>query len=344
MFRNWKCSAIFAGWMQPFEDAPDAGSGGGGADTGDAVDGSQPSAEGVDGEAGVEAAAEGDDANREDAIEDLLDDDDDDQRPIEERFQALRKKSRKQKRQLAKLLPLKQRLNGVDLDDLVLSKRQYEQLSAQIRDNPRLRSFFSGDAEPEQGRRTPVAETEKEEQFDIKSLPFDPDENDTNKYFAGVARDLFETRKLLKQLQGRLDTGDQRETQRTAAQERATWRSTIEAAAKFIQDDGVRDLFKDNLAHAYMSADVRKKYTVQQLVSHYLRRLKVDPAQAQQATRAAAKAGTTAPVRTAATQQRIAEHNKTLPRTSAVTGNPAPARNQRPTLASIRKQIRATAG
>jgi hypothetical protein len=345
MFLTWKV-AYFTGGFAPLLDAADAGGAGGGADLGGGGDDSQSSDASADGEdAGDEGVASaGDEPAREEALEDLLLDDEEDDnqaaRPAEERIKALAKKNRKIRKQLAKLLPLSKRLQGVDLDDLVLSKRQYEQLAAQIRDNPRLRALFNGDAEePATERRTPATEV-VEEQFDEKVLPFDPNENPTNRYFANLAKENFETRKLLKQLQGRLDGVDGREQQRSESQVREVWKSTIVSAAAHIEDEGVRDLFKDALAAAYRDPEVRKKYTPQQLVSHYLAKLKVDPSEAAKANKAAAKTATaTTPVRTAATQARIAEQNKTLPRTVAAGGSPAPARSNRPTLTSLRKQI-----
>jgi hypothetical protein len=80
------------------------------------------------------------------------------------------------------------------------------------------------------------------------------------------------------------------------------------------------------------------------MVDYYLKRLKVNPDDAADATAAAAKAAATPPKTaagrtTTATQARIAEANKNLPRTSAVTGAPAPARSDRPSMASLRKKL-----
>jgi hypothetical protein len=340
MFRLWKV-AYFTGGFAPLEDAVDAGGGGGDAYPTDGGDGSQPSDGSVDGEY---TSAEGDAAvetEREEAPEDLLlDDEDDDQRsrPAEERVKALAKRNRKIRRQLAKLLPLSKRLEGVDLDHLVTSTRQYEQLAQQIRTNPRLRALLNGDAEPAQERRTPAREVE--EQFDESQLPFDPNENPTNRYFADLARRNFEMNKQLKQLYGRVEGHDAREQQKTETQVREHWKNTILTASAQIKAKGVQAMFKDALASQFRDPDVRRKYTPQQLVGHYLAQLQQDGlitrAEATATARAAAAA---APARTAATQQRIAEHNKTLPRTVAVGGHPAPARSDKPSLASLRRKI-----
>jgi hypothetical protein len=349
MFWNWKVT-YFAGGFAPFMDAVDATGAGGGADLSDAGDGSQPSGDAVADENGGEGVAAGDDAGREEALEDLLLDEDDDnqgERSHEERLKAVAKKNRKLKRQLAKLLPLSERLKGVDLDDLVSSKRQFTQLSEQIRNNPRLRALIHGEAdEPEQGRRTPAA-AEPEEQFDESKLPWDPDASPINRRMTDMAKESFELRQQLKKLQQRLDANDGRETARTEGQVRAEWKNTIETAATQIKSKAVRALFKDNLASLFRDPKVREKFSPKQLVSHYLKDLEADglitPAEARAtAAAAAARPGTPAgSVRTAATQQRIAEQNKQLPRTVATTGTPAPARSSKPNLAALRKQVSA---
>lgn len=344
MFWNWKVT-YGTGGFAPFMDAVDATGAGGGADLSDAGDGSQPSGDAVADEgAGDEGAAAGDDAGREEALEDLLLDEDEDgqaERSHEERLKAVAKKNRKLKRQLAKLLPLSERLKGVDLDRLVARAQQYDDLSAQIRSNPKLRALIHGDAdEPEKGRRTPAAEPE--EQFDESKLPWDPNESPVNRRMTDMARESFELRKQLKQLQARIDGVDGRETARTEAQVRDTWKTTILSATAQIKDDGVATVFRDVMIAAYENPKVRGKYTPQQLVSHYLKVLKINPAEAAKANAAAAKTGNgNGAVRTAATQQRIAEQNKSLPRTVATNGSPAPARSDKPTLGSLRKQVAA---
>lgn len=346
MFWTWKVVYGSRGWCAPFEDAPDAAGSGGGADLRDTGDGSPPSDAVVADDGGTtEGVAAVDETEREEALEDLLiaDDEDEDQRsrPDGERIKALAKKNRKLRKQVAKLLPLSKRLEGVDLDDLVLSKRQYVALAEQIRTNPRLRALIHGsdaDDEPVKGRRTPPADVD--EQFDESSLPFNPNESPTNRYFANLAKENFDTRKLLRQVQERLDGTEGRERAKTESQIRTEWKTTITSAAAHIKDEGVQTVFKDLLAAAYKDPDVRAKgYTVQQLVSHYLKVLKVNPADAAKATAAAAKPTPAPAIKTAATQQRIAEQNKSLPRTVAPAGSPAPARNERPTLQGLRKQI-----
>lgn len=341
MFRMWKVTYTADGYA-PLMDAPDAAGGGGGADLGDAGDGSQPSGETVDGgDGGDEVTAAGDESEREEDLDGLiLDDQDDDQpsRTPEESLKALQKKNRKLRRQLAKHAPLVKRLQGVDIDDLVLSKRQYSQLAEQIRSNPKLRALFNGDAdEPAEARRTPAAEPD--DAFDEAALPFDANANPTNRYFADLAKENFENKRLMKQFAQRLDGFEGQDRARTEAQTRENWKTTASAAAAQIKDEGVRATFKDLIALAYKDPEMRKRFTAPQLVGHYLKLLKVNPTEAAKATTAAAQAGARPPVRTAATQQRIAEANKHLPRTATATGTPAPANSQRPTLQSLRRHI-----
>jgi hypothetical protein len=343
MFWKWMVTHIARG-CAPLEDAPDATGASGGADPSDPGDGSQPSGDEIAGdEGGAGGGADVDDDSDVPLDRLLVDDDVDDQtRPIEQRLKALDKKNRKLKRQLAKRAGTLQRLEGIDLDDLVASKRKLAEFNELLSKNPRIRALLNGDAEPEPERRTPAADPE--EQFDEANLPFDVNENDTHRFFAKMARQNFEMQKELKKLRGDLSALDGRDRTRTESQVRDTWRSTIVAAADKIKSTAVRKLFMDNLAAHYNDPRVRAKFTPQQLVNHYLSELKADglitEAQAKATSAAAAPATPKTPVRTAATQQRIAEANKSLPRTAAVTGTPAPARSQRPSMQELGKKLR----
>jgi hypothetical protein len=116
-----------------------------------------------------------------------------------------------------------------------------------------------------------------EEGFDETALPFDANANATNRYFADLAKTNHENQRLMNQLRQRLDGFEGKDRQRTESQIRETWKSTATAAAAHIKDEGVRAMFKDAIALAFKDPDIRRQYTAQQLVGHYLKQLKVNP-------------------------------------------------------------------
>lgn len=355
MNRLWKV-AYFAGGFAPLMDAADATGAGGGADPGDGGDGSQPSDGAVDdGGDPNDGAALGEDADREEALEDLLTADDDDEpldqtgraRPAEDRIKALAKRTKKLQRRLAKLLPIAKRTEGIDLDDLITKARNYDSLERRIASNPRLARAIYGDADDDQdtgraSRRQPAQEPE--EQFDPSSIPFET-ETESGKYLANLARENFELKRQQRQLAQRLDQLHGAQTATVEASERSQWLAARDAAVAHIKDEGVQTLFKDAIAAAYKDRGSHRK-SPQQVINHYLKVLKVTPQQASAAANAAAAAATKggkpagAPATGAAQRQRIAEGNRTLPRTPAPVGSPAPARQQRETVAQVNKRLR----
>lgn len=344
MFGTWKVAYLSSGVLPLFQQVADAGAGGGAADPTGAGDGSQPSDEeaagGEEGDPG--SSADGVQAERDEALEDLLldEDEDDPKATVDDRYKKLAAKNRKLKRQLAKRMSVLKRFEGLDPDDVLTRARQFDQLNEQIaRLTPRQRAALYGGevTDPAQpARPAPVADPE----FDPSQLPFDPNENEINRYFAGMAKDNFELKRTIARLEGRLQQVDSRDTARTEAQERSQWKGAIDAAAATIPDDEVRILFKDAMAAAYRDRANHRK-APQDIIAHYLKG-KLSPQQQKQANAAAAQAtaGKGAPARGAQAQaQRIAESNKSLPRTVAPSGQPAPARSEKPSLADIRKRL-----
>jgi hypothetical protein len=242
MFWNWKVR-YFTGGFAPLQDAADAAGAGGGADPSDAGDGLPPSDGGVAADDGGLSTGDADvDDDREVPLDQLLVDDvEDDQaraRPLEERMKALQKKNQKLRRQMAKRAGVIERVKGLDLDELIASQRKLADFNAMLSRNPRIRALLNGDAEPTEEKRTPPAEPE--EQFDESKLPWDPDLNESNRRLTDMAKESFELKKLVKQLQARLDGNDRQQQQRTEGEVRQVWKSTIESASK--HQDGVRDL------------------------------------------------------------------------------------------------------
>jgi hypothetical protein len=283
-------------------------------------------------------------AGNEDDDDEFDDDPDlkDDGQPItSDRFKRVTGKLAKLNRRDKKFRTTAARLKdlekqGLSLDDLVVKARQYDGLDQQIRSNPRLRSLiFGGEPDPVPARREPVVEPE----FDEAALPFDPNENDTNRYFANLAKNSFEQHKVIRQLQERLNGFEGKDNARTEASIRQEWKSTIDTAAAYIKDEGVQTLFKDAMTAAYHNVGRNGKYRPSQIANHYLKALKVNPQQAAAATAAVAAAAPAPAPNRAATAQRIAENNRGLSRNVAPAGIPAPARNPRETLADVRKRL-----
>lgn len=308
--------------------SPAPGAADGGADAGDLDGGTDD---------GADLGTNADDANAADAddLESLLVEDEDEDQPgqtrtAEDRIKALNAKNRKLRRRLAKHSGTLQRLNGVDLDDLVTRARSYDALQQSAASNPRLRALLNGgdadDADDRApGRRSP-ARRDDDPDFDEKTLPFDPNANEANRYFANLARQNHDMQRTLKQLTRRLDGVQQQDTQRSEASQRREWGTVVKEAGAQITHAGQRKLFQDAVVGAFNNPNVRAKYTPQQIVSYYLKELGVQPRQAARANAAAA--------------QRVAVKNQSLPRHPAQGGSPASARNPRERLADVHRRIR----
>lgn len=344
MFRFGKVAWCSSGGFAPFMDAPDAGAGGGGTDPVDGGDGNPPPAGDIDPTGDAPAAGTDDDDDEEDP--DLRADAEvtpERMKRITAKLAKLNRRDKSFRVERARLKDLRER--GITLDDLIHGNRQHRELAEQIARNPALKKLVSGDVAEEERREPPAAKEDDDPDFDEKALPFDPDESPINRYFADLAKTNHDLRRNTKKLEGRLNQIEGKDTARTAEEtkrveleERNTWKSAIDAAAKTIEDEDIRMLFKDALAGAYQNR-ARHGKTPQQIIAHYLKG-KVTSRQAAVATAAAGKVTPpAAPVRTAATQQRIAEQNKTLPRTVAPAGTPASARSGKESLADVRRRL-----
>jgi len=338
--------AWFAHGFVPLMDAPDAVGGGGGADPDDAGDGSQPSEDSVDvdnnpeGSGATAPNSNGDD----DAIEDLLIDDEEDddqaQRSPEERIKKLATKNRKLRRRLAKAAPALDRIKGLDLDALISRAKTAEQLEAQLQRNPRLRALINGEDEPEPAsRRTARTPDPEDADFDPSELPFDENENDVNRYFGKLARKNHELSRELRKVKADLTDIRSTDTKRVEQTEQQEWISAISAAAKQIEDETTRILFKDAMVAAFKSRRDHGR-TPQQIIQHYLKG-KVSPQTEKRAAAAAAGGAKPGATARAATQQRIAQQTTSqTTRTFAANGSPAPAKKTRETIADVNRRIR----
>lgn len=333
----------FGGDLLPYEQVADAGSGGGGTDPAGAGGGSTPPPDASASSDPSPGDAVGAHADREEALEDLIAEDDDveDARPIEERFKAVVARSRKLKRQLAKRAGQLKRLEGVDLDELFTAKRNYQQVQeALARLTPDQRAVLYGGSAPKPAAAP--APPPKDPEFDESSLPFDPNENEVNRYFATLAKQNHELSQALRKMESRFGQAEAQQTAQREAQIKTQWKGAIDAAAERITSPRERRLFKDAMAGAYNARHTHRRTPAQLIEDYFRESADVPLAEGQQATAAAKTASDKAlPAGrpTAALKEKLAKTNDTLPRTVAPTGVPAPAKSEKPSLADIRKRL-----
>jgi hypothetical protein len=295
----------------------------------------------VDGVDGDGSPAEGVAPEREESLDELIvgeDDDEDRTQPHEVRIKKLSAKNRKLQRRLMREADKAKRYDGLDDPDTVRVRlREAAQLKDLIHNNPELRALLQQGGKPkEEPTRRPDAEPE----FDEAALPFDPNENPANRYFADLAKTNHALVRKVAALEGRINQVDGRDVARTEASAWQEWNAATDAALAQVADDGVRLLLKDQMTAAWTLHGKTKQYTHQHILNHYLTgplKKFLKPAEAARATAAAAASATT---RTTAEQQRIAERNRGLPRTVAPSGTPAPARSGGERLADVARRIR----
>ncbi len=328
-----------------------------GADAAGAADGSQPSHDdahldepvddGADastdaGEGDPERTATGDDGDD----EEFEDEDDPTADPVE-RAKKLKNALKKAKGKLAKSRGLREfvkqlRDRGVTLEDLYADAREYRRLSQMAERNPRLRALLVGsDAPADAPARTsadrrPAPDAEFQFDDSVEALGFDPSESKANRVLADglkrVAKLEHELTTTLARLQpdqlvDRVNRLDQTFQQQTTAQITREWGEAISAAARYIKDPDQRKVFGDLMLSAKQSqAGVRP---AKFFVDHYLKLLKVNPAQADQANRAVA-----------AQRNRVAQRVAELPRPASPNGTAAPARRTREIVSDVHKRIR----
>jgi hypothetical protein len=348
MFRMWK-TLWHSGGFAPLMDAPDAGAAGGSADPVDGGDGLPPSDVNIDAADGAQPPAGSDDDDEDDDDPDLREDAEvspERLKRITAKLSKLKRRDRAFRVERARLREL--RAQGVSLDDLIHGTRQHRHLAEQIANNPTLRKLVHGDEadDPATRREPPAREPDPDDaDFDETALPINANDSEVNKYFVDLARDHHELKRTAKQLQARLDAMEGKDTARTVAEqqrveveEKRTWKGAIDAAAKDLPK-AFQNVFKDAMTAAFHGRRQHKQ-TPQQIIAHYLKdQVASGEVTNRQAAAATAASGKTAPVRTAATQQRIAEQNKTLPRTVAPAGTPASARTGKESLQDVRRRL-----
>lgn len=328
-----------------------------GADAAGAADGSQPSGEdahldhgdgsddGADPGDGRAAADDADDEDFEDATDDGPD------TPAEERIKKLASALKKAKRKLGTTRAERQRMKelkdrGVHLDDLYADSREYRRLLASAERNPRLRALLSGsDSDPEpRGRSTDrrTGPDPKDDGFTFDDSPealgFDPKESKANQRIADGLRRVAQLEHTLKTTLERLDPDrlvervnllDQRFEHQAVATIRTEWTTAMTAASKQITNEGQRDAFMDLMRFAMEKEGGRRPAKF--FVDHYLKKLGVNPVQADRARQAAADGQ----------RNRVAQHVKQLPRQQPGAAAGAPARKTRESVADVHRRLRA---
>jgi hypothetical protein len=328
--------APFSGGAQDFESA------GEGADDAMAQDG------GGDDPAGEQG--------RDEDVADLLagDDDDDDTQSLshEDRLRKVAKTNRRLKRQLAKLLPFRDlQKQGIDVSAVLQNARQFQAFQQRVQSDPRLRKAMlaamagdddgGGESQSGGGRQAPTRFGRPAiSDFDPAKAPWDT-ESESGKHFVGEAQlirsigkyvasleDTFEAR--LRQLEGGIQSRDQREQHQQRQSYQKEWLSAADAAAKKITNPGVRTLFSDAMKLAMTNPEARQ-IGVQRVAAHYLKQLGVNPTQAR--------------IAAAAAQGRTAHNNGRLPRNMAGgNGTPTPARGKAERVSDVHKRLRQLPG
>lgn len=334
--------------------APEKGEGGASAEDqydDDDLTGADDGASGADddGDAGGAHAAgrEGRSADDGDDDDDALladgEDDDADDRPIEDRYKAVRAALRKSKRRLIKSLAFTRvakdhGLTPKQLVDVIGKARNFDALAESVGgDLDRLtRALARATDEDDDGKgRAPAKRTtasDEDEEFDETKLPWSRDDAN-GKYLAKMARQLFESGKTLKQAIARVAALEGGIVQDRTSRTQQVWVQARDAAARKIADPDTRDVFNNLVAAGYERAmrNPQDRTTPQQVIDWCLKKLKVNP--------------TTARIASGAAQQRIAESNAQRPR-GQVGGTPAGAkpRPKEKTVAEVSKRLRMSVG
>lgn len=334
--------------------APDFGDGAEGAG---APDGSQPSSDdahfddvdGADGRDAVEGEPERAAADDDDDEEF---DEDDPQAEAAERVKKLQNALKKAKRKLGSTRGDRQLLKelrdlGVRPQDLYADSREYRRLMTLAQRNPRLMSALNGsevpDDAPAKGRSADRRDRPASEEFQFDDSPealgFDPSESRANRTLADGLKRVAKLEHQLTQTLSRLNPDaliervDKLDRGFSSAQQQrvdSEWNDAYAAASKHIADPDQRRMFGD-LMLAAKSGNAGKR-PAQFFVNHYLKLMKVNPAQAGRASAAAA-----------ASRGRVAERVAQLPRQNP-NGAPAPARKQRESLSDVHRRIKNLGG
>lgn len=148
----------------------------------------------------------------------------------------------------------------------------YRVISRQAQANPHLRALLEGKTPgqqaPPQQQRPQVPGMPRRVPFNERDLPFNPNENETNRYFADLARRAHEleqndiqNRYALRVL-GNAYQGDRTQTIRSR------WQATFEHAVKQVPEEA-RTAFND-IYWANAQAAARQGFTPEKLAAHYL--------------------------------------------------------------------------
>jgi hypothetical protein len=327
---------LFGGGV--YLETPDGGGAGGGQPAAGAAPAETPATSSFYEDLGItpdpdpaeRAQAEPDDEDLDEKI--LADEDPDSVAPAgetaDQRVNRLAKRQNKIKRRLAKALPIVKRLKGVNLDDLFYKAKQFDDLDAQFRKNPRLKAVMTGESAEDPGT-TRDERTSAPAPFDESALPFDPNANPVHRWMADLAKDhhglKHENAQLRAQLENEGKTRQQQQTAQTERAERAQWGAIVKKALPHVPKN-MHGLFNDAMIAAYERRG-QHKMTPQQIVKHYvIDQLGLKPAQSKA-------------VRDAVAKTRTVEANKGWPRSQAGGGSPAPAQRGKVSMADIRKRL-----
>lgn len=262
-------------------------------------------------------------------------------RPIEDRYKALSKRSRKLERQLKKALPVQHALReaGVDVRTLLESHRTLAGIQAAAQRNPKLRELlFSDDPapsrDPEPRNRDRRGREDDDEPTDY---PFDVNDPagrflaDLDRRARTGQRDVMSRLERIEQSLGqRVGRIEEHTTQTTRASIAREWKGVADTAASKLEG-GVREMFLDAMhsaQQAYLRGEHRK--SPQEIADHYLRKLKVPQGQRDRAS--------------AAARQRTAETNTRLQRRPNGGSPASPQSRAVPRMADFNRQLQTRFG
>jgi len=270
-------------------------------------------------------AAEEDDPNA-DPLDALARDEESDEdapatRTIEDRYKGLKQRARKLERAYKKHLPTIQALReaGVDLRTLIQRSQKLADFERNLESNPRVRSLLYGEDEPNTDRRDSRSDRGRgRAEEDTVSYPFDTNDEvgrflaDFHKSTRTQSTDIVSRLERIEQSLGqRVDRIEQSTRQREVTAMQTEWRSATQAAAGKLPEE-YRPMFNDAVYGAMEQvASGRLRATPQQIIDHYLKRIKVSDGQKARASNAA--------------RQRIATRNDQLPRRPSGNANGSPA-------------------
>lgn len=320
--------------------APEAGAGASGqpqitSEPGDMPDTGDFGDPGDSDAGGDHQAAGGGDQDDDDDL--LFGDDEPEQgrrRTVDEQIEALRRKNRKLRTRYGKAKPVLDRLKGVDIDRLIARATEADRLEAMLREP---RSRFAGDGDREPRRPAEPALPSLPDQLTAETLGFDPEASTANRVLANTVAHVNRILKQVAQFQGVMPTVEQ--LRQSVVSDRSTresqeWSGAMQSLEAELKQAGVGKFVRTAAMDAFRAAyrdRGQHRMSAKAIAQHYIGLMQQDGSITKK------QAGQL----TAGVQARMANHNRTLPRSPAGGGSPSSANgNQKPTLKDVHTRLK----